>query len=423
MNELNSSLQNTVKEVKVIMKKLILFGAGHYGKDALAFFGTENVFCFCDNKIEGDDEKETCGKRIISFERFMEIWREYIVVVCVKIEFCLEVCKQLEDARVDDYVVFEALRHDKRPANEWLEQLQDGEERTKLQKQSYLFMLNMLMVQYKYLQRHVDITTLKPATGALRKRQLKALEYAEDFFDFIKELNIRPFLTFGNLIGAVRHQGFISWDDDLDFGLIRGEYEKLLEFAHERCVVLTYEQREDVWVDFSGNVIENNMLNKIYPDKYIFNLYPELIQVLKNVGESRLWIMDLWAYDFYKNEYAIEEHKRWIEQLNTSVQKMDSSREQLTFIRSALKNNPMISGEMTDHFFPGIDNYRGYPGEKEITDWIPTKDIFPLQKVKYENTEFWAPRNMEALLKYEYIDFMKFPDNVGVVVHAGEDAE
>lgn len=35
------------------MRKLILFGAGHYGRDALSFFGAENVFCFCDNKIEG----------------------------------------------------------------------------------------------------------------------------------------------------------------------------------------------------------------------------------------------------------------------------------------------------------------------------------------------------------------------------------
>lgn len=405
------------------MKKLILFGAGHYGRDALSFFGIENIFCFCDNKVQGDDEKKICGKRIISFEKFMEIWQEYIVVVCIKIEFCLEVCKQLENAGVDNYVVFEALRDDKRPAAEWIEQLQDREERTRLQRQSYLFMLNKLMAQLKYIQRHVDITTLKPATGELRKRQLKVLERAKDFFSFIEELHVKPFLTFGNLIGAIRHQGFIPWDDDMDFGLIREEYERLLGFAREKCAVLTYEQKKNVWVDLSGNVIENDRLNKIYPDKYIFNLYPDLIQVIKNAGDNRYWIMDLWAYDFYEPQYDIEEHKRWIEQINKRVQELDSSREQMVFVRNARKNNPMISREMTEHFFPGIDNYRGYPGEKEITDWIPTKDIFPLQKVKYENTEFWAPRNMEVLLRFEYVDFMKFPDNVGYMVHAGTDAE
>lgn len=388
------------------------------------FLGKKMFFVFAIiGCVGGADEKEVCGKRILSFEKFLEIWQEYIVVVCVKTEFCMEICRQLEDARVDDYVIFEGIRDDKRPADEWMEQLQDEEERMRLQKQSYLFMLRKLMAQYKYLQSHVDITTLKPATGELRKRQMEAVDRAKDFFRFIEELHIKPFLNFGNLIGAVRHQGFIPWDDDLDFGLIREEYERLLEFACDQCVVLTYEQKEDIWLDFSGNKVENHMLNRLYADKYIFNLYPDLIQVLKIVGERRYWIMDLWAYDFYKNEYHIEEHKKWVEQINERVEKIDSNREKMLFVRNERKKNTMISSEMTERFFPGIDNFRGYPGEREITDWIPTKDIFPLQKVKYENASFWAPKNMEVLLKYEYIDFMKFPDNLGLMVHSGGAAE
>ena len=121
-------------------------------------------------------------------------------------------------------------------------------------------MLNKLMAQFKYLLRHVDITKLKPATGELRKRQLEVLDHAKEFFSFIEELNIKSFLTFGNLLGAVRHQGFVPWDDDLDFGFIRDEYERLLKFAREKCAVLTFEPKKDVWVDLDGNVIENKML-------------------------------------------------------------------------------------------------------------------------------------------------------------------
>ena len=90
------------------------------------------------------------------------------------------------------------------------------------------------------MKHHVDITTLKPATGQLRRLQYALLEQIGEFFEFIKELEIKPFLIFGNLIGAVRHHGFIPWDDDLDFGLIRRDYEKLLRFAQEKCVVLTH---------------------------------------------------------------------------------------------------------------------------------------------------------------------------------------
>ena len=403
--------------------QLILFGAGHYGKNALSYFGDENVFCFCDNAVRSGDEKEVCGKKIISFDRFMEIWQKYIIVICLKPEFALEVCKQLENAGVKGYVVYEALHDAEKTSDKWMEELQDSIERERIQRRSYIYLLDRVMMQFKYLRRHTDITTLAPATGELRKRQFSLLEEAQLFFDFIEPLNIKPFLTFGNLIGAVRHQGFVPWDDDLDFGLIRKEYEKLLEFAYKECAVMTYEPDEEVWVDFDESIIEKDMLYKKYPDKYIFNLRPEFIQVLKCTRDKHYYVMDIWAYDFYKNEADIEDYKKWVEKINEEAKKKKSRREKMKFIRMALENNRMVSREATDLFFPGIDNYGGYPGEKEIEGWIPANDIFPLQKVKYENTSFWAPRNMEVLLRYEFIDYMKFPDDVGIMAHTGTEAD
>lgn len=81
----------------------------------------------------------------------------------------------------------------------------------------------------------------------------------------------------------------------------------------------------------------------------------------------------------------------------------------------------MISSEMTDYFYPGIDNFFGKNRDSDIDDWIMSEDIFPLQEVAYENTTFLAPRNMEALLRREYADYMEFPDEVGMLVH-GEGA-
>lgn len=403
--------------------KLILFGAGHYGKKAISFFGEENVFCFCDNAVKGSDIKDVCGKNVISFDRFMEIRQEYITVVCLKPEFSLEVCRQLEDAGIGDYVVFDALEKQTKTSDEWMEQLQDVKQRERIQRRSYLHMLDKAMSQLQYLRQHIDITALTPATGELRKAQFRMLDRAEAFFDFIKELQIRPFLTFGNLIGAARHQGFVPWDDDLDFGLVRSEYEKLLEFGREKCVVLTYEPDDNVWVDLGGNIIENSELCKRYPDKYIFNHRPESLQISKCTEETFGGVMDVWVYDFYKNEYDIDDYIKWIEEVNEEEQKKKAWREKLSVRRQALKNNPMISREMTDHFFPGIDNYMGYPGERAIDGWIPSKDIFPLQKVKYEDRLFWAPYKMETLLRYEYIDYMKLPDEVGFLAHDGRAAD
>lgn len=261
----------------IIQMDLILFGAGHYGRDAFSFFGGKNIFCFCDNRVKGEDEEKLCGKKVISFERFIEICQEYIVVVCIKLELCLEVCKQLERVGVKGYVVFEAFKND--TPDKLIERLQDGEEREKIQRSSYLFLLDKLMIQFKYLQRHIDIRKLTPATGELRKRQLQLLDYAKEFFSFIEELYTKPFLTFSNLIGAVRYQGFVPWDDDLDFGLMRSEYEKLLEFAYKKCAVLTFEQKKDIWMEiwlraicFAKNIQTN-----------IFLIYIRILFRLSNV--------------------------------------------------------------------------------------------------------------------------------------------
>lgn len=63
----------------------------------------------------------------------------------------------------------------------------------------------------------------------LRKWQLKLLEILVYFRDFCESHNLRFYLAAGTCIGAVRHHGFIPWDDDLDVQMPRSDYEKLVE--------------------------------------------------------------------------------------------------------------------------------------------------------------------------------------------------
>lgn len=68
----------------------------------------------------------------------------------------------------------------------------------------------------------------------LRKVQLVQLEMLHEIDRVCRENGIRYFLYRGTMLGAVRHKGFIPWDDDLDVGMLRADYEKFCRIAPEK---------------------------------------------------------------------------------------------------------------------------------------------------------------------------------------------
>lgn len=73
------------------------------------------------------------------------------------------------------------------------------------------------------------------ATGSdLRTVQLSCFEILKKFRDVCEQNHLQYFLAYGTLLGAVRHKGYIPWDDDIDVWMPRSDMEKFLEIANEQ---------------------------------------------------------------------------------------------------------------------------------------------------------------------------------------------
>lgn len=106
-------------------KQMILFGAGEYGKKALAYIGNERVAFFVDNNANAVGRK-VGEKEIISFEKLQKIYKDYQIVISVDARKASAIANQLEAAGIKEYTTYlEMANHLKKPEENsgivWLE--------------------------------------------------------------------------------------------------------------------------------------------------------------------------------------------------------------------------------------------------------------------------------------------------------------
>ncbi len=237
-----------------------------------------------------------------------------------------------------------------------------------------------------------DITQIPKATGGLRKVQLANLKMLCIFDKLCKENGIEYWLDYGNLLGAVRHKGFIPWDDDVDLSLMRKDGEKLYNLFKDG--IPGY---EDLYLEYNNNgrnkcllKLKHKKLCNIALDLFMMDLYYK-----KTTPEEKEALNKLIRYlynrpiDKITRPFYLGNPKRILNRMAKTYEKY------------IMKGN--IANPTTE---PSVVCYLDYPHSHihRVYDW---EDIYPLKEIEYEGLKFPCPNNSEKMLEFVYGDYMK----------------
>lgn len=89
------------------------------------------------------------------------------------------------------------------------------------------------------------------------------LEIFDEFVRICKKHKLEYFMTGGTMLGAIRHEGFIPWDDDIDLGMMRKDYDLFIQYAKEeldeKYYLDCFETNKDYYLPFA-KIRKNNTI-------------------------------------------------------------------------------------------------------------------------------------------------------------------
>ena len=254
----------------------------------------------------------------------------------------------------------------------------------------------------------------------LRKVQLAQLEIAKEIRRICDENGIGYFLDAGTLLGAVRHRGFIPWDDDMDFAMLRADYEKFLSIAPSKLREEFFLQTWDTDAAFC------------YPFAKVRKKGTRYVEAISpDVAPHQELFVDIFPYDEFPSH--IREQKRARRQLlkhhytmfmkcrmrpwkrhPSAVKKVLVVCKYIPYmVRAALKDRETIKEKMIVqmHKYDGSNSgvVCGEYGPSCGKHPMPLAFLVPYKEIPFEGELFKGPANCDGYLKEVYGDYMKLP--------------
>lgn len=242
------------------------------------------------------------------------------------------------------------------------------------------------------------------------------IEVLEVVAEICEKHNIRYFADYGTLLGAVRHQGFIPWDDDMDISMFRDDYEHFLEIApaelpdgwhvhsiydnpyhHQLHALVTNSDK----IDYSPN-----HLRRFHGCPYSVGLDLFPLDILAPTPEEDKTICELLKILVYTAQ-LYEEHPVQAEVLlpeieslcNITLDRLHNVKNQLMQLANQISR--LYNSTGNDEISHYAIHARREQGLRLKSEWYRDRIALP-----FETTTIMAPAEYDAILRQTYGDYM-----------------
>lgn len=240
------------------------------------------------------------------------------------------------------------------------------------------------------------------------------IEILKQFIHVCEELNLSYFLVQGTLLGAVRHAGFIPWDDDIDVGMKREDYDIFLKKGQQYLK--------------DGYFIQNVSTDPEYPhgfSKIRKTKTTFLEKSCKNLDINHGIYIDVFPFDYYpdsKLQGLILETKKVLLRYRIRCSLHIPQDKKITpqnLIRNAIKAfSCMVYPSIQEARRKQDELYSGFHEGKQRVNmgspWgkrerIPADWIEETTLLAFENMKLRAPVNYKEYLSHVYGNYMEMP--------------
>lgn len=261
--------------------------------------------------------------------------------------------------------------------------------------------------------------------------ELKSIEFEllKKFKEICEKENFRYTLIGGTLLGAVRHSGFIPWDDDIDVSMPRPDYDAFIKYCGENDTPfgVAAHELDEKYIDLSAKLYDKNTIAvEEYGDRFGCN-YGVFLDIfpVDAIGDTADQGRKLMKKLRFKKELLVAEKWKGFKRSKTHKWYWEPFR--LFFFLLSRFVNPRklicsIEKELKKRDFDSSETIAVFNSTYRYREILPKSLYEEYSELDFEGEKFAVIKNFEFYLKSIYGDYMKLPPEEKRVTHHSFDA-